>query len=130
MNSNKISQTINKKIIYFSLIYTFIFLIIEEVILYFLSEPIVNIQNFIEILKTILISTPIFFIWFYVSSGTQILLIGYILKLLYRNDMNLLLTHMSLKKNKTRILVILFSIIWIFLNYMLWESLSTGLKLG
>ncbi|MBI3027436.1 hypothetical protein HYY70_04950 [Candidatus Woesearchaeota archaeon] len=123
-NKKEISKKLNKIIIFASLIYTFIFFILKWSLVIkgaFLNTKMLT--NGINVF-------PILYLFFYITSGIQILLIGFSLKLFYRKNYEYFLSIINLKNMKGMILIIIFTFIWLILNLKLWDYLDKALKLG
>jgi len=123
MKKDNISKKINKRIILASFVYTIIFLIIFIIQNSFGLD---HKQQLSQILLGFLVAIPYFFIGIYIISGTQVLILGFILKYYYRNNLN---DFIKLSTTKSKLIIIILSVLWLILNFFVWNILN-NLKLG
>lgn len=125
MNENKeSSKDMNKKIFFISLVYTTSFFVITILL------PILGSLNGEQPLSKILVNTlkfsPLVFILMYLVSGSQILLLLWVLKKLYKNNF---LDFMKLKTIKTKSIAVILTIVWLVINFIIWSTINS-IKLG
>ena len=123
MRKNSLSKKLNRRILFASLIYTIFFLILFLIPIF---SSVIKEKQLSEVSLNSIYAILFFFFWMYLLSGVQILILGFILKYYYRKNLKELVKLSTLS---SKVIVIILSVIWFILNFIIWSGINT-LKLG